>query len=373
MNSPVAQALLLVVIAAIMNAAYVLPMKLNKKWQWEHSWFAFSILGVALVPTLIAMATVPQLWSTYSSVSFKILILMALFGAGWGVALVFVGLSLRRLGLAITFAVSLGTSAAVGALTPLVAQHSDRLMTSQGGLILIGVLIILVGVGLCGLAGYRRERETQQDRSIPREGYRRGLFLAFLSGILGSMLNLGLAFGGSIQRAAQEHGASMAMMSNAVWLPCLYAGCVPGAIYCYYLMKQGKNLGQLTLAGTWYYWPVSASMGFLWFGSIILYSISTVKLGALGPVIGWPLFLGAIVIASTVLGVITGEWTNTGKAPIRIMIFGVSCLVLAIAILGYASNIDMTRSESTHRFTSPGPLSELTGHPLFLGVFNNEY
>jgi L-rhamnose-H+ transport protein len=358
LNSPVAQALLLVVIAAIMNAAYVLPMKLNKKWQWEHSWFAFSILGVALVPTLIAMATVPLLWSTYSSVSFKILILMALFGAGWGVALVFTGLSLKRLGLAITFAVSLGTSAAVGALTPLVAQHSDRLMTRQGGLIYFGVLIILVGVGLCGIAGYRRERKTQQDRPVPREGYHRGLLLAFLSGILGSMLNLGLAFGGSIQRAAQEHGASVAMMSNAVWLPCLYAGCVPGVIYCYYLMRQRKTLGQLTLSGTWYYWPVSASMGFLWFGSIILYSISTVKLGALGSVIGWPLFLGAIVIASTVLGVATGEWANTGKTPIKIMILGVSCLVLAIAILGYASNIDMTRSESTLRFTSPNPLSE---------------
>ena len=373
MNSPAAQALLLVVMAAIMNGAYVLPMKLNKKWQWEHSWFAFSILGVALVPTLIAMATVPQLWSTYSAVSFKILVLMALFGAGWGVALVFTGLALKRLGLALTFAVSLGTSAAVGALTPLATQHSDRLMTAQGGLILIGVLIILVGVGFCGLAGYRRERETQQDRLAPREGYQQGLLLAFLSGILGSMLNLGLAFGGSIQRAAQQHGASVAMMSNAVWLPCLYAGSIPGAIYCFYLMKQKKILGALTLAGTWYYWPVSASMGLLWFGSIILYSISTVKLGALGPVIGWPLFLGAIVISSTVLGVATGEWSNTGKTPIKIMILGVSCLVLAIAILSYAGNINTTKSESTHRLTSAGVLSELAGNPFLSGALNNEY
>jgi hypothetical protein len=59
-----------------------------------------------------------------------------------------------------------------------------------------------------------------------------------------------------------------------------------------------------------------------------------------------------------VLGVATGEWANTGKTPIKIMILGVSCLVLAIAILGYASNIDMTTSESTLRFTSPDPLSE---------------
>ena len=34
---------------------------------------------------------------------------------------------------------------------------------------------------------------------------------------------------------------------------------------------------------------------------------STVKLGALGTSIGWPLFLASIVVASTVFGVLTGE------------------------------------------------------------------
>jgi L-rhamnose-H+ transport protein len=160
--------------------------------------------------------------------------------------------------------------------------------------------------------------------------------LAFVSGILGSMLNLGLAYGGSIQRAAQLHGASLAMMSNAVWLPCLYAGFLPGAIYCYVLMRKNGNVSHLRLPGTWHYWLIGASMGFLWFGSIILYSISTIKLGDLGTSIGWPLFLASIVVASTVFGALTGEWSNTGKRPIRTMILGVSFLVLAIAILSYA-------------------------------------
>src|ERR1700704_4019400 len=148
MTSNTVQAVLLVLCAALMNAAYTRPMKLNKKWEWEHSWFAFSILGVAVVPTLIALLTVPMLWSTYSAVSWGTLLAMALFGAGWGVSLVFFGLALKRLGLAITFAVSLGTSAAVGALTPLISQHSSQLMTRQGVLILLGVLAILVGVGI---------------------------------------------------------------------------------------------------------------------------------------------------------------------------------------------------------------------------------
>jgi L-rhamnose-H+ transport protein len=336
MTSQTVQAILLVLCAAIMNAAYSLPMKLNKKWEWEHSWFAFSIFGVAVVPTLIALLTVPGLWSTYTMVSGGTLAAMVLFGASWGVSLVFFGLALTRLGLAITFAVCLGTSAAVGALTPLIAQHADQIMTRQGGLIFLGVVVIIVGVGLCGLAGKRREAALQQASETVRHGFWGGYLLAFVSGILGSMLNLGLAYGGSIQRAAQQHGASLAMMSNAVWLPCLYAGFLPGAIYCYILMRKRGNVSALRLPGTWYYWLVGASMGFLWYGSIILYSISTIKLGVLGTSIGWPLFLASIVVTSTVFGVLTGEWSHTGTRPIRTMILGVGFLVLAIAILSQA-------------------------------------
>src|SRR5271167_4757363 len=191
MASQTVQAILLVLCAAIMNAAYALPMKLNKKWEWEHSWFAFSVLGVAVVPTIIALLTVPGLWSTYTAVSGGTLAAMVLFGASWGVSLVFFGLALTRLGLAITFAVCLGTSAAVGALTPLIAQHANLVMTRQGELILLGVVIIILGVTLCGLAGKTREAALQKGSATTRKGFWGGFMLAFISGILGSMLNLG--------------------------------------------------------------------------------------------------------------------------------------------------------------------------------------
>jgi L-rhamnose-H+ transport protein len=336
MTSNTVQAILLVLCASFMNAAYALPMKLNKKWEWEHSWFAFSILGVAVVPTVIALVTVPGLWSTYTAVSIGTLAQMVLFGASWGVSLVFFGLALTRLGLAITFAVCLGTSAAVGALTPLVIQHPNLVMTRQGGMIFLCVLVIIFGVTLCGLASKSREAALQQEGTTARKSFLGGFLLAFVSGILGSMLNLGLAFGGSIQRAALQHGASLAMMSNAVWLPCLYAGFLPGVIYCYSLMRKKGSVGTLRLPGTWYYWLASSSMGLLWFGSIILYSISTIKLGDLGTSIGWPLFLASIVVASTIFGVLTGEWAHTGTRPIQTMIAGVSLLVVAIAILSQA-------------------------------------
>jgi L-rhamnose-H+ transport protein len=77
-------------------------------------------------------------------------------------------------------------------------------------------------------------------------------------------------------------------------------------------------------------------MGALWFGSIIAYSFATVKLGELGPVIGWPLFMSCVVIASMVTGLAAGEWSRTGARPIRLMGAGIVCLVAAIAVLSFA-------------------------------------
>ncbi len=342
MNSQVSEALMLVVIASMINASYCLPMKLNRKWSWENSWFAFSLVGVAVVPTIIAMATVPHLWSIYTAVPPRTLAWMAVCGAGWGVNMVLFGLALDNIGMAIAFAVNLGTSAAAGSLVPLITQHPEKLVSHQGLWIFAGILIIFLGVALCGWAGNLRDAGAENAAGEPqiagaaRRRYLRGFFYAFSAGFLGCMLNFGLAFGGGIEEAARQRGASLAMMSNAVWLPCLYAGFIPGVIYCFLLMKKNRNTHNLRASGTWYYWGLAGSMGLLWYGSIILYSISTIKLGDLGTAIGWPLFLSAIVVSSTILGVVIGEWSRAGKQPLRIMALGVGCLVLAIAVLSQA-------------------------------------
>lgn len=337
MRSNVLQALALVLGASVINAVYTLPMRANRKWAWENSWFAFSILGVAVVPTLVALVTVPGLWSVYDAVPGTTLLKMAFFGLLWGICLVLFGLAIPIIGLAITFAVSLGTSAAFGSLLPLLMNNPERLLSLTGILIVIGVAIIVGGVALCGVAGRLRERLEGKDRPERPSSFYRGFSYALLSGILGCMLNLGLASGGEIQRAALNQGASQAMMSNPVWLPCLYAGFLPGVIYCLHLMRKNGTTVTLIQAGRWYYWLMAALMGAFWFGSIVAYSLAAVKLGELGPVIGWPLFMSSIVIVSMFAGLITGEWSRAGRRPITIMAGGIGCLVAAIAVLSVAA------------------------------------
>jgi L-rhamnose-H+ transport protein len=335
MSSHALEALLLIFVAALMNATYTLPMKLHRRWAWEHSWLAFTVLGVMLVPATLALVTVPALVTIYTEIPWQTLAAMSLFGAGWGVSLIFFGLAISMVGIAVTFAVCLGTSAASGALIPLFAQHSDKLASREGMLVLAGIVAILFGVALCGIANQLRDRAASASKSHASPA--KGFVYAFMAGALGSLFNLGLAFGGEIQKAAQARGASDTMMFNAVWLPCIVAGFVPGVIYCLYLMRKNRNTSEFVANSRWYYWPASALMGALWYGSIMLYSVSSMLLGELGAAIGWPLFLSSIVIASTVTGLLAGEWSGAGKRPLHVMFGGVGSLLAAIAILSQAS------------------------------------
>ena len=337
METSVAEALLLIFAAAVMNATYTLPMKLNRKWAWEHSWLAFSVLGVVVVPTIIAMLTLPGLASIYRHTPGGTLLAMALFGAGWGVSLVFFGLAIPLVGVAIVFTITLSTSAASGSLLPLLTQHPGRLFTRQGAVILFGILLIALGVAFCGKAGLERDRAKAS--ATAKKDFVRGFSFALISGLLGSLLNLGLAYGDGIQQAARDRGASAVMSSNAVWLPCVYAGFVPGVFYCIYLMRKNSSTALIRTHAVWYYWLMAASMGLLWYGSILLYSLSTTLLGTLGPSIGWPLFLSSIVLMSTVVGVLTGEWIPSMKGPFRTLLVGLFLLIGAIGVLTEAGQL----------------------------------
>ncbi|HEX9508673.1 MAG TPA: L-rhamnose/proton symporter RhaT, partial [Myxococcales bacterium] len=117
----------------------------------------------------------------------------------------------------------------------------------------------------------------------------------------------------------------------------MWAGGIPNLLYCLYLMKRNKTGSRFGISGTGSYWALAAAMALFWFASTVIYGAAAAKLGELGTVLGWPLFMSLIVITATVWGVMTGEWKNTGKQPLRIMSAGVAVLVGAIFVLSAAS------------------------------------
>ena len=63
--------------------------------------------------------------------------------------------------------------------------------------------------------------------------------------------------------------------------------------------------------------------------------VATLKLGVLGPVYGWPFFMSLIVIVSTAIGILAGEWNNAMKSAVGLQFAGVGVLTAAVIVLSY--------------------------------------
>jgi L-rhamnose-H+ transport protein len=327
-----ALALLLLVIAGAMNGSFTLPMKFTRKWAWENTWLAWTVFALALFPVSVTFLTVPRLGEVYSQAGTASAIVAAC-GAGWGISQVFLGLAVDTVGMGLAFSVILGIGTAVGALVPLFRKGLAA--TASGVTVMAGVALVLVGIAICAVAGRRREAALGKGPKAGRS-VMTGLLFCFFSGLGSALTNLGLDFGEPVKQAAVRLGADPSWAPNAAWLLVMCAGCLPNLLYCLYLIRRNRTGTAFHAPETGHYWLLAAAMAFCWFGSTVMYGVSTVKLGALGTVVGWPLFMSLIIIAAGVWGVVMGEWKGAGRQPLRIQASGVAVLVLAIVVLSRA-------------------------------------
>ncbi|MFY9842629.1 MAG: L-rhamnose/proton symporter RhaT [Terriglobales bacterium] len=328
---------LILVVAGVMNASFTLPMKFTRNWNWENTWLIWTLFALVIFPPVAAFATIPNLAQLYGEVSPGLIITVAIFGMGWGIAQVLFGLAVESIGIALTFSIVLGISAAVGSVIPLIRLHPEKLLSTGGLFTFAGVALVIVGVAICAIAGRQREAAMAARDGRPTVNMSRGLVCAILCGFGAALVNFGLAFGGPLLDAAKQHGAADLWAGNAVWLPLMLAGSIPNFVYCVYLLNKNKTADRYARRGTASHWFLAAIMGFFWFASTALYGIATGKLGSWGTILGWPLFMSLIVITASILGFVTGEWKGSGKQPLRIQVGGVVVLVLAVFVLATAS------------------------------------
>lgn len=320
-------ALILVLLAGGMNGSFAVPMKRVRGWEWEHIWLAWALLGMIAIPLAVAAATVHDLGAVYRAAGLQPLARTALYGMVWGAGTVLFGLGIARVGLALGFAIILGTSSSLGTVIPLVMLHRDRLFTADGLLLLFGVGVILAGVTSCARAGLLREAAAPQ-----RSGdgsFMIGLGICLLSGLGSCFMSVALNEATPISRAAETLGASAAGSLNAVWPVLLCGGFAVNAIYCTSLLVRRRNAARYKEA-------VGANVGLvvamavLWSGSNFVYSAGARGMGPLGLILGWPVFMAAIVLTANTWGLLTGEWRSAGRLAVTWAAGG--CLLLIVGI-----------------------------------------
>jgi L-rhamnose-H+ transport protein len=328
---------MLVVAAGIASGFFTLPMKFARNWAWEHIWLVYSVVGLALMPWLAALSTIPNLMAVFAAAGPRTLLMTATFGFAWGVANVLFGRAVAMVGMALTFAVVSGLSAASGSLVPLILKKPERLVQASGLVILLGVAMVVTGVALLGIAGRQREKRMAPQGASGSILF--GLVLCVISGLFGAMLNLSFTFGEGIKDQAVRSGASASSGTYAIWAIALLGGLVSNGGYAALQLTRNKNWSRFCQPGFAASGSLSALMGVLFTGGLFLYGQGATLLGPLGAVIGWPVLQSVTIGVSTGAGAATGEWRGADRRFIVLNVAGLAILVAAIVVLSIGNRL----------------------------------
>jgi L-rhamnose-H+ transport protein len=335
---PLLMGFLLVLLAGLLQGTFILPMTLVRKWAWEHTWATFSLLGMIVFNWIIILLFVPNIFAVYAASPPRDLVILALFGLGWGIGAVLFGLGMARLGMALGYPIIMGLIASLGALIPLLVFFPQTIFTLRGLILLAGTAIVIVGIAVCSVAGSGRTPSTTKSNHHPSNAFTVGLVIAVLAGILSCLPNVGMAFAKNVTGVAEAIGISQASSGNTVWALLFTLGSVANLAYCLYLMFSKNTFRE--------YWNteaprnliLSALMALMWIGSFYLYGAGAARLGRWGLVAGWPLFISISIVTGNIWGLWRGEWRGAPASARRFLNLGLVILIVAVIVVALSNS-----------------------------------
>ena len=333
---------MIILLASFLLGTFGLGMKYEKPLAWEGFWAIHAISGMVILPTIIALIVVPDLWQSISLAPQDATIRGIVFGFIWGIGGVLFGMSIKYVGVSLTYGIVMGTTGAIGALVPLF-QISDFASKASFPYILVGVAVMIIGVAIVAMAGIKRERMVAAsgqkiDGVKSGKEFWKGIVIVTLSGVFSAFINIGFANAAPVAKSAEALGAHPFGAGFAAWVVVLWGAIAFNLSYSVILLTKNKTWKTFVLpkSGKAYKWAVLSAL--LWFGSLGIYGIGASKMGEMGTIIGWPVNVGLSLIFSNFWAIRAGEWKGA-KKQLQVMGIGVLILIVATVILGYASSV----------------------------------
>jgi len=324
------------------QGTFFFPMKFMKGWRWENGWLVFTMTSCLLLPLALAWLTTPQLLDVYCSVGWDIVGLVFLFGLGWGIGAVLYGLGAEFLGMALGIAMITGINACLGALFPVLFLHEGQITATGLVVLAAGLAVVVLGVVLVSVAGAGRQRQQQAGAApagrtnVP---FLLGLAICVLSGIFCPMANFAFFFGKPITDTVRQLGTVPVYHSGyALLLPWFLGGWVVNTVYCLYLLRKNGSFACFRQSASSGNVVKGLVMSLLYLAGMVLYgSLAINIMGEIGPVVGWPVFLAATIIAANAMGVLSGEWRGCGRRALTWLYGGIALLIVACALTGVSN------------------------------------
>jgi L-rhamnose-H+ transport protein len=334
------------------SGSFYMAFKKVRAWSWESYWIIGGLFSWLIVPPLAAWLTVPGFVDIIHQTSPSVFWWTFTMGVLWGIGGLMYGLGIRYLGMSLGNSVILGYCAAFGALIPSIYYdyypHAGKItfshmMGSAGGrVVLLGVLVCLLGISICGRAGMKKEKELSDERkreSIKEFSLVKGLIVATVSGILSACFNFGIEAGKPMAYMAVEAGFNPLFQNNVTYVVLLWGGLTTNFIWCMVLNARNKTFGDYLNKKTPLFtnYLFSAIAGTTWFLQFFFYGMGESKLG--NGASSWILHMAFIILVSNMWGLVLREWQGVTRRTRITITIGISTILASVVLVGYGNSL----------------------------------
>ncbi|MEZ4911661.1 MAG: L-rhamnose/proton symporter RhaT [Saprospiraceae bacterium] len=323
--------------------SFYIPIKKVKGWQWETSWMILGIMAWIIAPAVVAILTVHQPIKILVSIPSDTFLLVFVFGLLWGIGGLTFGLSMRYLGISLGMTVALGLCTAFGTLIPPIfkGEFSQLISTPQGIITLLGIALCLFGIVVVGYAGMLKEKaitDSTNPKAIEEFHFKKGIFVAIISGILSACFAFGLEAGKPIADFTSSTGTLPIFHNNMILVCILWGGMATNGLYSLYLNKRKYSFHDYNNASNPllknYLWAMLG--GLTWYLQFFFYGMGTTFIGQNFEFASWSIHMAFIILFSNIWGIYFNEWKNANTKIKTILLLGLGIILIAIVLIGMA-------------------------------------
>jgi len=331
--------LTMLILGGISAGSSYVPMKGIRGWAFESLWAVQGIVAWLLLPLLLAVLATPHLFTLLGRIPFSTLVPTYVFGFLWGLGGLAWGMAVRYIGLALGFTIATGFLSSLGTLVPIIAEGrmGDIWSTGSGRITLVSIVLSLLGIVVCGRAGWRRDKETKGSEKV--FNFKKGILIAFAAGVLGACFAFGIAAGEPIRQQAIADGASPVWAASPVFFVELLGGITVNLLYCLWMNRRNRSWSDYRAAGLdgdlKKNYGLSALIGALWYLQFVFYGMAAFFMGPYS-FANWSVHMSFMVVASNLWGYYYKEWKGASRATVRTNTTGILILVISGVIMGVA-------------------------------------
>lgn len=325
--------------------SFYLPIKKIKDWSWETSWLINGFFAWLIVPIMVSFVTVPETFKILLDIDLSTLFWTYFFGLLWGIGGLTFGMTMRYLGMSLGMALALGITAAFGTLLPPIYEghFTSLVQTASGKIVLLGILISLIGIAVCGRAGILKDKELSAEEKkigVKEFNLKKGIIVALFAGIMSACFAFGLSAGKPISDLALLNNAPVLWQNGPVLVIILLGGLTSNFIWCVTLIVKNKTHKEffrktIPLKKNYFF---AAIAGVTWYCQFMFYGMGSTQMGE-NDFASWTLHMAFIIFFSTLWGIVTKEWKGVSKKTRSTLIIGLFLLASATVIIGIGNKI----------------------------------